>query len=142
MRRQLLVGLCLLAAITLIVSCAPGAPPATLEGTHWLLESYGEPGALKTPLKDGPVTLVLNLETKVLNGSTGCNSYFGGYQAENGKLTITGNIGSTKKACVPAVMTQETKYLLLLKTAQSFRIEGERLTVSGSTSQLVYKRVA
>jgi heat shock protein HslJ len=85
--------------------------------------------------------MVFNKETGVVNGSTGCNSYFGGYEADKGKLTLTGSIGSTKKACAPAVMSQETIFLLMLRSSGAYRIEGEKLTLTSGSGTLVFKRV-
>lgn len=142
MRTHIWLVVCLIIAVGMLAACGPVATPASLEGSHWLLESYGDPANLKLPLKEGPVTLVLNKDTGALNGSTGCNSYFGGYKVENDKLTVNGSIGSTKKACSTALMSQETYYLLLLKTAQSYRIEGDKLTIVCGASQLNYKAVS
>jgi heat shock protein HslJ len=141
MRRLLLLGSCLLVSLSVFSACASTPAPPVLEGTHWLLESYEQSGTTKSPLKDAPVTMVFNKETGVVNGSTGCNSYFGGYEADNGKLTMTGSIGSTKKACAPAVMLQETNFLLMLRTSGAYRIEGEKLTLTSGGGTLVFKRV-
>jgi len=48
-----------------------------------------------------------------VTGSGGCNDYHGPYTAKGQTLTI-GPLGSTRKACEPAVMTQETQFFTAL----------------------------
>lgn len=138
MKRKQLTGICILLLLVLAAACAPEAP-ASLEETHWLLAEYGTNDAFKTPLPEAPVTAVFS--GGMVSGSTGCNNYYGAYQSDNDKLTISGGVASTKKACSGAVSSQETTYLLLLKTVQSFKIEGSKLTLVCGSGQLIYKRV-
>ncbi|MEJ2047459.1 MAG: META domain-containing protein, partial [Dehalococcoidia bacterium] len=66
----------------------------------------------------------------------GCNSYFVDYEIDNNELTIIPPIGATMMLCFPqAVMEQEQEYFNLLKTAETFQIHDDTLTISCSASK-------
>lgn len=57
-------------------------------------------------------TITLNFEESQVNGSSSCNTYFGGYTAtQSGDFKI-GPLGSTKKYCSPEQLNQQ-EYLYL-----------------------------
>jgi len=121
--------LCSIVAAMLIVALAPacGGGPAggdPLDGTSWVLAAYRKtapiPGTeITAAFRGGQVT-----------GNAGCNSYFGSYEAQGGEISV-GAVGSTEMACMDpeGVMEQELEYLKHLSDAQTYQIEGDRLTI-------------
>jgi heat shock protein HslJ len=89
-----------------------------LEGPTWLAEDIGGRGVLDNV----PSTLVFGPRGKV-TGSGGCNRLFGTVTIAGGAMTF-GGIGTTRKACVPAVMDQERKFLDALAAARTFQFDG------------------
>lgn len=117
------------------------APPAaSLEGVDWFLESFGEAGSLKSVLPGAEITLRFDGSNGRFGGSGGVNRYFGGYQATDGKLTLTGPIGSTMMAGPQDAMDQESRYFTLLQTAESFKIEGKQLQITCGKTTLNFRQ--
>ena len=102
----------------------------SLEGTKWILQSYGEPENLKDVLEDTEITATFNKEEGQVTGSAGCNSYFGSYEAEDANLSIPGPIGATEMSCGEQKDTQEREYLSILQAAESYEIEDGKLTIN------------
>jgi len=110
-----------------------------LEDTIWLLESYGDPENLNAVLEDTEITInFISAEVK-MEGSAGCNSYFGGYEVSEDKLTINSPIGSTEMACPEPIMNQEQEYLTILQDAESYEIEDNQLQIVSGDKVLVFK---
>jgi len=116
-------------------SSEPGlAPTATvtstdatfggLGGVMWTLVSYGPPDAPVAVLPNAPITLMFTPDG--INGSAGCNSYFGSFQFDVGAITFT-DIGSTLIACDQPIMDQELAYLDALPTATAYQITPDGL---------------
>ena len=92
-------------------------------GPTWQLVSLGADAA------DAEATLTFGDDGRVF-GTTGCNRYFGSYElASDGALTLTG-VGSTRMACPPAEMAQETRFLDALNGAQRVVVTGDRLALA------------
>jgi heat shock protein HslJ len=119
----------LLATGALCAACAdsaemePKQPAASMTDTTWLLEEINGAGVidgLNSPIEfqaDGTVT-----------GVTGCNRMTG--KADIGPHTIRlGPLATTRRACAPAVMDQEQRYLEALHTARAWEIETGLLTL-------------
>lgn len=150
MRRRigyfLMPGALLAAALLLTAGCLtpPGErPPAggtgnnAPEGSAWDLVSYqGVNGTMTTVIPGTTITAVFSPGGQ-LGGSAGCNHYFGTYAADGSTFTVKG-IGSTLMACLdPGVMDQESRYLSLLGSAATFRIDGDRLAISDATGTVI-----
>ena len=112
----------------------------TIEDTVWVLESYGEPGNLKTILEDTEIIIEFKSAEGRFGGSAGCNSYGGGYEVDQDKLTIPGPIMSTMMACPEPVMDQEREYLSAIEAAESYEIKGNRLSMTSGQQVLLFKR--
>lgn len=103
------------------------------EGKLWKLVSYNE-----TPVLAGS-EITLELADGKLNGSSGCNTYFADYQIEGSQLMVD-QAGSTRKACEPDVMAQETAYLNLLQQANSvIAITNSVLTIETAEGNLMFE---
>ena len=112
-----------------------------LEDTIWVLESYGDPENLNAVLEDTEITInFISAEVK-MEGSAGCNSYFGGYEVEGNQLSIPGPIGATEMYCMEpeGIMEQEQEYLAILQDAESYEIEDDQLQIVSGDKVLVFK---
>lgn len=93
-----------------------------LNGTAWSLESYGGTSVISG------TTMTAKFVEGEINGSTGCNMYFGSYQSKGNQLTIN-DMGWTEMACMDpeGVMDQEMDIMTMLSATVSFEIENETL---------------
>ena len=112
--------------LTLLAACSGTNTPAEdpLAGTSWRLLFYR-----KTQVLEG-TSITANFENGEINGSAGCNSYFGAYQVEAQNISF-GQIGMTEMFCMEpeGVMEQESFYLGALADAQRYEIVDGRLTI-------------
>jgi heat shock protein HslJ len=134
MRTKLSLAFLIFGAFALILAgCAPAGsqPPSTgdsLEGTSWQLESISPTGAENPVIGETPLTLEFQADGQA-GGEGGCNSFGATYQVEDGKLTF-GEITQTERACVDTrLMEQEQQYFEALRTADSYVLAGDRLTI-------------
>ena len=70
-------------------------------------------------------TLMFESAERVV-GSTGCNRYFAPLQVSDTTLRV-GMGGSTRRACPPAVMDQESRFLAALEATRAYRRDGGTL---------------
>lgn len=113
-------------------SVEPGAND--LAGTSWTLATING----SAPLAGTSVTLTFE-EGQL--GGTACNSYGGAYTASGGTIAVS-EIASTLMACgePQGVMEQEGAYLNLLRSAISYQLAGDHLTLgtADNPSALVF----
>lgn len=88
-----------------------------LAGTTWQIEDIDEAGIVDRSM----ITLQFPGEGRVA-GSTGCNRYFGTVSIDGDRLSFS-QLGSTRRACVPALMNQEQRFLEVIQSVSSYRIE-------------------
>lgn len=101
------------------------APTAeSLLGTEWLLEDLGGAGVM-----DRVQATLAFLEAGRVAGSGSCNRFTGSATIGSDGTFKVGQLASTRRACVPAVMDQETKYLKALESAERIALEGPYLLV-------------
>jgi putative lipoprotein len=74
------------------------------------------------------VTLVFNEGDLRFFGSTGCNRYSGNFKLDQDSLLMAGVV-STRRACVPALMNQEKKFLAILPVIQKDDINANGLLI-------------
>ena len=126
-KKSIIAFLGLVAILIILAACSEAAtqPEDPLAGTSWQLLFYR-----KTPVLEG-TSITANFENGEINGSAGCNSYFGTYQVEEENLSF-GQIGMTEMFCMEpeGVMEQEIFYLGALADAQHYEITNGRLTIS------------
>jgi heat shock protein HslJ len=107
------------APLTSPASTRPGAFP--LAGMVWLVDEIdGQPvaGAVASTIAfDGRAQAV---------GSTGCNRYVAPLHIAGSTLRL-GDIAMTRRACPPAVMDQERRFVVALGAIRTFHQEGEAL---------------
>ena len=104
-----------------------GDPERLLRGTEWVVEDIGGRGIIDS----SRVTLNFLADQRVA-GRASCNQFSGGWNLTGEGLEFT-RMASTKKACAPALMNQEDRFLSLLGEVQRFDIgrHGELLLVTG-----------
>jgi heat shock protein HslJ len=69
------------------------------------------------------------LRDGTLRGESGCNRFTGKATIDGEKLKI-GNLATTRRACPPAVMDQEKRFLAAMRQAAGWRIENEMLVLT------------
>jgi heat shock protein HslJ len=135
-----IVGAIVLISLTALagISCADEGNATKLEGATWVLKSYGEPGELKAAIPDHEPTLTFDKEKKEIGGNGGVNSYGGDYEADGNKLTLSNVFRTMIASLDPALNEQETAFFDILVTTQSYKIDSEELTITGSEGVLVF----
>jgi heat shock protein HslJ len=123
------VRVALLAATAIVLSgCSEDAPmtnenatatttTSVLEGTVWQVEDIDNGGLIDRSM----ITMDFSEGGRIL-GSTGCNRYFADATVAGDVLSL-GGIGSTRRACAPALMSQEQRFLNALNDAARFAID-------------------
>ncbi len=109
---------------------------ATLTDTEWVLISYGNPSAPSAVPAGSVITAVFTQEGTV-SGSSGCNTYAGGYSL-NGSQILVGTLASTAIACVPGSEI-ESAYLTALQGAFTYQITGSKLTITYDNGSSAFK---
>ena len=96
----------------------------SLLGTEWLLEDLGGAGVL-----EGVQATLAFPEAGRVAGSGSCNRFTGSATIGPDSAFSVGQLASTRRACEPAVMDQETIYLGALESAERIALEGPYLLV-------------
>ena len=128
--------------LSLVVVCCIGQKSPELEGTLWKLDSYVNlQGNMVKVLPDTEITA--QFKDGTVNGSSGCNSYFGSYTI-NGTVISFGPIGVTEMYCAEpeGIMEQENGYLAALQSVKGFTINGNKLEMINVEGTLVLVFIA
>jgi uncharacterized lipoprotein YbaY len=109
-----------------------GEEVVKLEDHLWILERYGGEKVL------AGTRITAEFKDNQVTGPAGCNNYFASYERTESALEV-GPIGSTRMMCsVPeGIMEQESVYLALLESANTYQIEAGRLKVQNDSGELV-----
>ena len=130
---------------TLAVSYV-AAQVTPLADSEWDVLSHNNgKGGVTTSIIGTQMTMNFDADGGV-NGSAGCNNYFGSYEAGSELLTF-GPIASTEMFCAEpeGVMDQEAEFLAALATVNSYHIDGDRMTLrdeNGSTAVELQKSIS
>ena len=95
-----------------------GDPLALLTEAEWVVEDIAQSGIID----NSRVTLNFDPEGRVY-GISSCNSYSAAFEMTGETLTIKNPVG-TLKACAPALMNQEQKFLDTLSKVTRYDIDG------------------
>jgi heat shock protein HslJ len=140
----------LLVALAL-AACGPLAGGSTggdgdqvggLAGTAWTLDTYLNSEGEVVSLLPETRQITAEFSAVEVSGDAGCNSYFGSYDADGGRMEI-GPLAWTEMYCFPdELMAQESDYLTALQSAASYRIEGDVLELRDAGDRLVARYLA
>ena len=102
-----------------------------LEGTNWVLQSYGDPEEPTVAEEGTLVTATFTSADRgpggVVQGTAGCNNYSADYALNEDQISIHAP-ASTRMMC-PVGMDQENDYLMALQSAQLYQIVWNRLEI-------------
>jgi len=131
------LALALLVSLPVMAACTAGTP--ALEDIKWVLTDYSVNDVTKSLLPDRDVTILFISKDKEVNGSGGCNSYFASYQVDGSNLSIPGPIAVTEMWCGDEIGEQERIYLEALQAAESYKVEGDKLSINCGNIVLYFK---
>ena len=92
-----------------------------LVGSEWVAEDIA--GAT---IAAGSRSTLHFLSIAQVDGDTGCNRFAGPVTLENGNLRI-GPLAATRRACAPALMDQERRYLVAIAQGVALQRDGDLL---------------
>ena len=138
MNTRLLFYILFITSLFTLASCACDAP--TMVSNTWVLEKYGPKNAL-TPVLDpapapGSGVITLSFDGTNVNGSDGCNNYFGSYTQSDCDLSV-GNLNTTLIACSPGIMSQASAYTTILRAVTTFRTKTNQLKLCTDDGRLL-----
>ena len=120
-----------------VIGCQAVAPTAeplaaafALVGSAWIAEEIEG----RRVLDHVQSTLTFESAERIV-GSTGCNRYFAPLQVSGMALRI-GMGGSTRRACPPEVVDQESRFLAALDAVRTYRRDGSTLLLSDDSGQV------
>ncbi|HEY1283809.1 MAG TPA: META domain-containing protein [Steroidobacteraceae bacterium] len=119
------------AACLAVVGCSlvrPDSPKVDLRGA-WVAEDIDGAG-----VTDNAQSTLEFMPGDRVAGRGGCNRYSGSVKLSGGSLLMS-ELFSTKMACAPALMDQETRYLAALQAVRSYRMEGTKLVLVDATGK-------
>lgn len=137
----------LLFVIPLLVACAMAtpsatAPPEPFDATgDWVLESGVVNGADMPILADFPITL--SVDGAQVGGTAACNGYGGRLELVNGYLHV-GELSQETALCGDPngeVMRSESAFMQALGRISAGHGEADRMTLSGPTAELHFRRL-
>jgi heat shock protein HslJ len=111
--------------------------PTAIAGTSWNVTGINNgKQAVVSVINGTTVTLNFAADGKV-NGSAGCNNYFGPYTTNGDQIKI-GPLGSTRKMCgePEGVMEQETNFRKALEAGTTFKITGNQLVIRNADNAM------
>ena len=143
LKRKLFFGVLLLSLMILVTGACTTADDAAadLEDKDWVLESLGEKGNPQAVLEGTRVTARFDSDKNRIQGSAGCNSYFGDYEVDGNEISFSA-IGNTEMYCMDpeGVMDQENEYLTILRDSESFEVTDGKLEITAGDQILVFSK--
>ncbi len=119
-----------LAGCSLVQPSSALSPKVDLRGGTWVAEDIDGAGVVD----NAQSTMVFGNDGRV-SGRGGCNQYSGTVELKGASLILSQLI-STKMACAPALMDQETRFLAALQAARSYKMnEDNELVLSDATGK-------
>jgi heat shock protein HslJ len=109
----------------------------TLAGTGWEVVAYNNGSqAVVSVLGGTRITAHFDADGRI-TGNAGCNQYIATYEVKSESIHIA-PAGATRRYCPDpeGAMDQETRFLVALRSAATFRLEGERLALRTSEGAL------
>jgi heat shock protein HslJ len=100
-------------------------PPPQLAGVDWKVTSFNNNRHAVVGVL-GESSITMSFKDGQVAGSAGCNRFHGKYSTDGNKLQLE-PLGTTRRACEEALMTQEREFLAALASAVTWSIEGNVL---------------
>lgn len=99
----------------------------------------GKEYKLQNAPANAEITLGFDGKENRFFGKSAINNYFGSYTLDGDKITF-GPAGATMMAGPQELMTAEQEYLQFLPTVKHFKLDGEKLILSGADGkELVFE---
>lgn len=126
-------------AFLVLPACAPDE--ADLADATWVLdlpEKWSDPPSTLVPTE---VTLQFFPREGAAQGTFGLQKYAGGYAVEGDAISFS-TLCFTTMACMAAggTMNREQEYLFALQDAQSYRVDGDTLTIDYGDESLTFHK--
>lgn len=110
--------------VRLVLQQVHNKPVAALENTYWkLLEVNGRPAQTQPGEREAHMLLLGGRAS----GGSGCNKLMGGYTQDTAGALRIGPLASTRMACAPEMMVQESALADAFERTTAYRIDGETL---------------
>lgn len=107
---------------------------AAFTDTYWkLMKLDGQDAKLGAAEKE--VFIQFASDGNAAHGFSGCNSFKGGFDIDQGKLTM-GPVAATRKMCMDG-MDQEQAFLSAMGQFASYSVQGEALTVKNNQGEVI-----
>jgi heat shock protein HslJ len=135
--KRIILVLLLIAAAAGIVACTNSKETAKLEDERWILQEYGTSGKMTAAVADKEAWIEFKSVDKTVSGNAGVNGFGGKYNIDGNKLKFD-SLMQTLMAGPEPLMKQETEFMKILAPTSSFKIDGEKLTITGTEGILVF----
>ena len=125
--RRLALGVGAIAV--LLAACGGGESSGSLDNSAWTLTGVDD---LQVP-PDIFATAIFTADGQV-GGTTGCTSFSGPYETDGSAISM-GPLKQTLAGCInPEAQALEGTYLIVLETADSYAVEGDKLELTDGDS--------
>lgn len=116
----------------------PTLPP-TFENKVWHLALMGDKASPSPVIPGKDVNIKFDKSSHSVSGSSGCNTYNGKYSISSPNLMTITDVLSTMMYCaMPAgIMAQENQFIDLLKHAERYEAETNKLTILCSGNKVL-----
>ncbi|MDE2778181.1 MAG: META domain-containing protein [Chloroflexota bacterium] len=134
-----LPGIPIIGVLVLVVSCT--VVDESLSGTSWTLAALGPVSAPQPALEGSGAALSFSEEGNEVTEDTGCNSYWGSYEADGESFTIA-ELSWHERGCPSdGLFQQESAMIDILVGAHRYSSSDSRLTIESADGRaLVFKR--
>lgn len=136
-----IIGAIVMLSLTAVacISSVGATNAGKLEGVTWVLKSYGDPDSLKMAVSGHEPTLTFDKDKKQISGNGGVNGYGGDYEVDGNRLTLSGIVHTLMASTDPSLNEQEAAFFQILASAESYKISGQELTITGTKGVLVFR---
>jgi heat shock protein HslJ len=122
---------------TLIFRATPALSGAPFVGTAWKLVNFET--ASSAEVVPAEIEITATFAEGKINGSGGCNNYFGEYIEEAGRITVAA-VGATKMAC-EGKMDLEQRFFTEIAKTHSVILEAAQLRLVSDGGTLVFEAI-